>query len=534
MKMTNRISTYIVAVLAACQLSSCTDGFLKEYSQDLSRVQTTDDLNELLVGDCYMPKGLYGTSTLENPNYALLHFLGDELQENLLMEDDNDVNSLRQAMFPYYTWQQNVYSDIKGKTTLTSDEDQYWTLAYTKINNCNMVLEAAKDLTVVSDEDKMKLRRIQGEALFLRAFYYLTLANLYGKPYSPATAQTTLIVPLKTSGNVENREFTRATAAEMYGQIVADLKEAEQMMQNNTEVLSIYHANIDAVYILRSRVALYMQDWQTAADYAQKALGINDNLQSTIGMAEDTYPISKENKEVVYSNGSSCFGNMIYARPKASTDSYRDYRPVWIVSDDLYGLYANNDSRKYTYITTEDDLYDHQPTYHKIDNSRASYNVYKTVSDVFSIRTAEAYLNMAEAEAELGQDVEACRWIDKLRNKRIEDNTPVNLSGEELVNFIRDERARELCFEGHRWFDLRRYSVDAKYPYSKEIVHTFTLLSYSSDDYMYIREYTKHFRLEKNDDAYVLDIPKLEKDFQPSLGSNPRPARQAFETTLYE
>lgn len=44
--------------------------------------------------------------------------------------------------------------------------------------------------------------------------------------------------------------------------------------------------------------------------------------------------------------------------------------------------------------------------------------------------------------------------------------------GEDLVNLIRDERRRELCFEGHRWFDLRRYAVNPKYPLTDyKIIH---------------------------------------------------------------
>ena len=33
-----------------------------------------------------------------------------------------------------------------------------------------------------------------------------------------------------------------------------------------------------------------------------------------------------------------------------------------------------------------------------------------------------------------------------------------------MIDFIRDERRRELCFEGHRWFDLRRYAVNSIHP----------------------------------------------------------------------
>ena len=37
-------------------------------------------------------------------------------------------------MFPYFTWQQNLYLDYEGKATLQSDEENYWDLAYQKIN----------------------------------------------------------------------------------------------------------------------------------------------------------------------------------------------------------------------------------------------------------------------------------------------------------------------------------------------------------------------------------------------------------------
>ena len=59
--------------------------------------------------------------------------------------------------------------------------------------------------------------------------------------------------------------------------------------------------------------------------------------------------------------------------------------------------------------------------------------------------------------------------LKTLREKRIKqeafDESEINdLSGEALVRFIREERQRELCLEGHRWFDLRRYAVNSIHP----------------------------------------------------------------------
>lgn len=525
-----KLYIYIFGILSIL-LTSCGSDFLKEYSQDLARVQSVDDLQELLVGDCLMPKGYYGIDNsnlkIENYNYIILHFMSDELQENTqITEDPTGDKTFRDLMFPYFTWQQNVFLDKNGKSTYDTDEDNYWTLAYTAINNCNMVLDGIEQFDAKSDTDRERLKRLKGEALYLRATYYLTLVNLYGKPYTPSSASTELGIPVKLTPNVENRDFQRATVAKVYEQIVSDLAQAETFLQDAAEPQSIYHPGIEAVYITRSRVALYMQDWQTAVDYAKKALDKDDYLMDFSTLGEDEYPLSKKNKEVVFSNGSSCFGNIIFAKPKKT--SWEDCSPRWIVSEDLYRLYDDKDYRKTTYITTEDDVTNNLPTYHKIDNSVDSYGKYKDVSDVFAVRTAEAYLNMAEAEAELGNDGDACTWLNKLRQTRIQDGGAVQLSGADLISFIRDERERELCFEGHRWFDLRRYMVDEKYPYTKEIIHSMTY--FVNRHYTDVPHRIDRYKLELNDGAYTLDIPKKEKDFQPSLGSNIRPARPIYRS----
>ena len=104
-----------------------------------------------------------------------------------------------------------------------------------------------------------------------------------------------------------------------------------------------------------------------------------------------------------------------------------------------------------------------------------TYNDPVQVSCIFSFRYAEIVLNRAEAFAMKGSDAEAREELQKLRIKRVKNASLAQLpqSNEALVAFIREERRRELCFEGHRWFDLRRYAVNAKYhlPSSFSIKH---------------------------------------------------------------
>ena len=513
-------------------LASCSSDFLKEYSQDLGRVQTVDDLNELLVGDCLIPKSLFSNERsyfqTENANYLCVHFMSDELQENVNTEEDVDQYiGYRDKMFPYFTWQQNLYIDKNGKSSYESNESQLWNQAYQLINNCNMVLDAADILATHSEDEKAEVKKVKGELYYLRASYYLMLVNLYGKPYTPSTAATEPGVPVKLSPNVEDKDFERASVADVYAQIVSDLNNAETLLASASAPASIYHPGVEAVYILHSRVALYMQDWATAKTYAQKAIDKDGYLLNLQEVSSASYPLNKQNAEVVFSNGASMLGNILFVNP-GNTSTYYEVSPTWYLSDNLYSLFSDDDYRKTTYITTDDDLTNSFPTYHKVDCSIASYGKYKEVSDVFSVRTAEAYLNMAEAEAQLGNDGEACRWLSKLRENRIANGGTVELAGAELINFVREERERELFLEGQRWFDLRRYMVDAKYPFTKEIVHTMS--TFKSQNWTDYRSNLSKYRLEKNDAAYTLDIPKQVRDFQSSIGSNQRPVRAAFES----
>ena len=72
--------------------------------------------------------------------------------------------------------------------------------------------------------------------------------------------------------------------------------------------------------------------------------------------------------------------------------------------------------------------------------------------------------------------------------------------------------------------------VDEKYPQTTTIVHTMS--AYHNVDYVDVRQYTNYYRLEPNDNAYTLNIPKDVRDFQPSIGSNPRPDRKYFKQEL--
>ena len=73
------------------------------------------------------------------------------------------------------------------------------------------------------------------------------------------------------------------------------------------------------------------------------------------------------------------------------------------------------------------------------------------------IRLADVMLMAAECYNETGNDAKACEYVNKVRARV--GMPAIQKTGNELRQYIRDERARELPFEGHRFFDIRRWGI---------------------------------------------------------------------------
>ena len=72
-------------------------------------------------------------------------------------------------------------------------------------------------------------------------------------------------------------------------------------------------------------------------------------------------------------------------------------------------------------------------------------------------RYGEILLNYAEAKFELGDEETAREYVNLVRARV--NMPPVTSSGIALRDRIRHERRIELAFEGHRFFDVRRWKI---------------------------------------------------------------------------
>lgn len=508
---------YIIGILLLIT-TSCSD-FLEEYSQDTAYVRGYEDLDQLLLGDGYMEvvaSSQLGDERVNSFYYPYIHFMSDETQECIWATLDYGRTS-REAIFGYYTWQRRVGMNVEG--TARNAEDRDWDRLYKHINIANMVIKAIDKEGADSDAGRQAIQRIKGEAHFLRAAYYFTLVNLYGKPYSKSTASSDPGVPLKLTDYVEDVKFNQRNSVEsVYRQVIADLEIAETCLEG-IPTKSIYRADISATNLLQSRVYLYMQDYRNAKIYAQKVIDRKSDLVNLNTFnSTDNYFLSSKSVETIFSMGSNVIPNTV-------TGYTRDF----IISEELYKEFEpykeNEDLRQTVFLERKGGNYISR----KVKPGRTDRI---DVSDNFLFRTSEAYLNFAEAAACEGDEATALTALNTLREKRMkrEGYVKIALSGNELITFIRNERFRELCFEGHRWFDLRRYTVNEKLPYTKTIRHTFTYFEEDWDGTVPIRSTV--YELKENDSAYTLPIPTEVVEFD-GVKDNPREDRTVVEVINY-
>jgi len=219
--------------------------------------------------------------------------------------------------------------------------------------------------------------------------------------------------------------------------------------------------------------------------------------------------LTRNNPEILFTQGS----NYLAAtdRNTSLTGAPADY----CVTQELYDLFSEYDARRNAFFS-KNSLSDSLGLTNKYERTNEANHI----SDGFTLRTAEAYLNLAEALVMQGKEAEANSVLHQLQRQRIDDKLE-DRTGEELVNEIRNERRRELCFEGHRWFDLRRYSVLEKHPLHKTVVHAFN--AYTEQNSFLT---THLFTLPSGDAAYTFSLPESFVSFDKvPMPNNLRPER---------
>lgn len=324
----------------------------------------------------------------------------------------------------------------------------FWNNAYNTINDANYVIEGVEALEGVNQEARDRLR---GEALFLRGHTYFDLARTYG--YEPGREvdgwSQSVIIRNEATRDVTDADLrSRSSNEEVYNQAVSDLEEALNLLEGNDR--GVYFANYEAAHALLARIHLYLESWEQAVDYATQAMNLTgvdlvdeetfaDNIFEQAPNPESMLELSID--PVEESLGSNDALNA-YTTPAAWFDV--------LPSDELLALYDEDDVRNSLFAVADDGH-----TYIlKWTESEGPYT-----DNVPMVRYPELLLIRAEAHAELGNLEGALDDLGTLQEARgIE---PFESSSyQAIIDEILEERRRELAFEGHRWYDLKRRAMD--------------------------------------------------------------------------
>lgn len=485
----------ISTVFAMAALTSCGD-FLEETSQDEFAPETIEDYQEILNGQGY------DLVTSVDP---ITHVFTDDVQGSSLPSGYDYYYSEENLAFKdVFAWQPNMCQLLTDKNK-ESYYSSYQNL-YKLIMACNTVLDGIDGHGSTADNDYCQTR---GEALALRAYYYWYLVNLYAMPYNMAgtTPDKLAGVPIVKTSDIKDNGPRRNTVAEVYEQITEDIEEACTLLytSRNTKI-SNFRINWVAANLLASRIYLYMEDWDKVISHVDKAMESNPSMCNlngyTLIIPSSYKPNAYNNYREMASNNfiSTSFPETIFvggSNTKVGTSA-----TLIQVSDDLLAMYSSDDLRlEYAFKKVSWGYWGCQEI--KVGTSERGY----------SWRTSELYLNRAEAYAnkyaagDASCGAKAVSDINAIRANRIATASyePYQLTNaDELLQFVKDERRRELCSENpHRWFDLRRYGMP-------EIKHSW-----------YDNQGNKEtFTLEKNDVGYALPIPDEALESNTNLEQN--------------
>ncbi|MBC5622838.1 RagB/SusD family nutrient uptake outer membrane protein [Butyricimonas hominis] len=478
----------ILIVLFAGAIAACSD-FLEPKSQSEYIPKEATALNEMLLGEAYpmLSGGDNAKSLLD-----IVSILDDDVMctdtpgviNSSVTESNASEFILLRALF---SWQPDVCVVAENYESPL----KCWGNYYTYILGANAALDYVDGVSGTEDEKNI----VKAQALALRGFYYFYLVNIWGESYSQNKAG--LGVPLKLTSGLEKRDISRNTVEEVYERILKDLNEAERLYGELPESLRFkkdYRTSLPMVQLLKSRVYLYMEDWKNAAIYAKKVIEDWDfALTDLNNLPKDSYYnfISMDCTEAIWVFGSIA-EYMTYLDVNVYIDDPMDDEEhisvkFFNASDKLLKLYTDGDLRKANYVLHEryNDSWGNQYEGNYLAVGKFAinpdHNVAARSGFAHAFRLPEAYLNLAEAAA-MDKDDETALWalneLRKMRFAKEKYKSVSGLSGEVLVERIRLERRLELCFEGHRWFDLKRYGttqVEHQWKMEGKLVQTYLL-----------------------------------------------------------
>lgn len=382
-----------------------------------------------------------------------------------------------------------------------------WRESYERIRRVNEFLTGLQKYSTLPEE---KSRIYEGQARFFRAFLYFQLAKRHGG------------VILYTDMNLQ-KDKNRSSAEETWNLIEEDLDFAASSLPAVWDSENKGRVTKGAAFALKSRAMLYAGRWQQAKTAADSVLALNlyaltaqykdawkggntesileynylitgpnhtfDKDYAPFGEIENQGGSGTPTQEIVESYELKTGGKADWSAWKASGGSdvrppYEDLEPRFAATviyngSQWKGKTMENcvDGTNGKYMGYREDTYAKGRTttgYYLrkwMNESHTDLVTYRSTQTWVEIRLAEVYLNRAEASFKLGNSGAALNDLNTIRARPGVGLPPLSgLSGDDLFKAIRQERKIELSYEGHLYWDMRRWKL-AHIEYNNFRVH---------------------------------------------------------------
>lgn len=365
-----------------------------------------------------------------------------------------------------------------------------WQNLYTGIERANLLLQNMDNGTVAqATKDE-----IRGEALFLRAYYYFVLVSYWGD------------VPLKLSpsASLNDVDIARTPAKEVYVQIIKDMTASEPLVNDIATWGFGGRVSKSAVRGILARVCLSAAGRLNDPTYYAQALSwankvINSGLhnlnsdytQVFTNYLQDKYDIKESIWEVeFFGNGigtsyneSGAFESVFGATNTDNDPAGYSYGLI-LSTAKLYNSYKTGDTRRdwtispWTYSGNKGSVH----TNYGSTNPWRYIGKYRRELELVTphnkntgpcnfplLRYSDVLLMFAEAENQVnGPTAAAYNAVNQVRRRAYGKplgtadatvDVAAGLLKDDFFTAVKDERFRELAFEGIRKLDLLRWGT---------------------------------------------------------------------------
>ena len=441
----------IAIALLGFSFSSCSD-FLEQNPQtDLSEndfYKTADDILSAV-------NGAY-SSLQEGDIYGNWYVFGE-------IPSDNTRNQLSGSVTTQNEFDQ-FYIDTQNSMIAN-----FWKAAYKVINRTNTILGRIDGIEINTE----LANRYKLECKFIRALMYFNLGRVYGD----------VPLVLKEISISESYDILREPKENVYNQIIADLKEAQDLPVSYSTAED-GRATQGAAKALLANVYMTLHKYAEAETILAEIInsGRYSLLENTPGSLNiDGYknvfsPVNHNSKEGIfeiqflkggYGEGSNYANNFAPENSGTNVVAVGGTGGNNIPEMDIYNAYEEGDLRRDFSMSLG--YYDNRKNNEWVESRYVCkfmdvpYQNNDASNNYPVIRYADVILMYAEALNQNGKTAEACKYLNMTRRRgfgyQTTETSPVDLQTTDKAQFalmVEQERRVELAFENHRWFDLIR------------------------------------------------------------------------------